>query len=178
MRWIRLLVALGKAKIRNELKASEISSLEFRVWLTDIDVAVMNHAAIMTVFEMGRIDFMVRTGFFRIATKNKWFFPSQAIDVQFYRPLKLLQKATVLTRLSCIDEHFFFVEQKILSGGKPVASCFANGIAKKGRETVKTSEVLNALQIDPMDLPSDRPRLAALFEDKNREMTARIIDRW
>jgi len=89
MRWIRLLGALGKAKFRSKLKGSEVSTISVRVWITDIDVSVMNHAAMMTIFEMGRADFMVRTNFFKIATKNNWFFPNQAISVQFYRPLKI-----------------------------------------------------------------------------------------
>lgn len=53
----------------------------------------MNHAAIMTVFKMELMNFMVRSNFLKIATKNKWFFPNQAINVQFYRPLKMHKKA-------------------------------------------------------------------------------------
>ena len=107
MRWVRLLIALGNAKFRSKLKGSDTSRLNFRVWVTDIDVTVMNHAAIMTIFEMGRIDFMVRTNFFKIATKNKWFFPNQALSAQYYRPLKMFQKAEVLTKMSFVDEKFF-----------------------------------------------------------------------
>ena len=53
MRWIKLLLALGKAKFRSKVKGSETTTLKFRVWITDIDVTVMNHAAIMTVFVLG-----------------------------------------------------------------------------------------------------------------------------
>ena len=65
MRWIKLLSALGKARFRTKLNGSETSTFNFRVWVTDIDVSVMNHASIMTIFEMGRADFMVRTNFFK-----------------------------------------------------------------------------------------------------------------
>lgn len=178
MRWIKLLSALGKARFRTKLKGSDTSTFNFRVWITDIDVSVMNHAAIMTVFEMGRADFMVRTNFFKIATKNKWFFPNQAISVQFYRPLKMFQKGTVYTKMSFVDETYFYFEQKIMRNGKPIASCFANGLAKKGRETIPTSEIIKALKIDSNDVPTDKHALISLFEGKNEKMTKKIIDDW
>ena len=178
MRWIKLLSALGKAKLRPKLKGSETSSLNFRVWINDIDISVMNHAAIMTVFEMGRADYMVRTNFFKVATKNKWFFPNQAINAQFYRPLKMFQKATVYTKMSFVDETYFYVEQKIMRHGKPIASCFANGLAKKGRETIPTSEILKSLKIENKDVPRENHALICMFKEKNSKMTEKIIDNW
>jgi len=171
-------MTLAKAKFRTKIKGSETTSLIFRVWITDIDVSVMNHAAIMTVFEMGRADYMVRTNFFKIATKNKWFFPSQAINVQFYRPLKMFQKAEVFTKMSFVDETRFYMEQKIIRKGKPIAACFANGMAKKGRETIPTSKILAALKIDSKDVPSEKHDLVSMFKEKNDKMTERIIDNW
>jgi acyl-CoA thioesterase FadM len=178
MRWIKLLQALGKAKFRSKVKGSETTTLKFRVWITDIDVTVMNHAAIMTVFEMGRADFMVRTNFFKVATENKWFFPNQAISVQFYRPLKMFQKGVVYTKMSYVSESHFHLEQKIIRNGKPIASCFANGLAKDGRDTVPTAEIMKALKIDPKDVPSIRHDFISLFDDANIKMTKKIIDEW
>ncbi|MBR9757802.1 MAG: acyl-CoA thioesterase [Algicola sp.] len=178
MRWIKLLSALGQAKFRTKLKGSDTSTLNFRVWITDIDVSVMNHAAIMTVFEMGRADYMVRTRFFKTALKNKWYFPNQAINVQFYRPLKMFQKATVHTRMSFVDDTYFYLEQKIMRNGKPIASCFANGLAKKGRKTVPTSEIIEALKIDLKDVPTAKHPLIVMFKAKNEKMTEKIIDNW
>ncbi len=146
MRWIKLLLALGKARFRQKVRGLDTTSITFRVWITDIDVSVMNHAAIMTVFEMGRADFMVRTNFFKIATKNKWFFPNQAIDVQFYRPLKIFQKAKVYTKVSFVDDTYFYIEQKIIRNGKPMAACFANALVKNGRKTIPTSQIIEAMK--------------------------------
>lgn len=178
MRWIKLLSALGKAKFRSKVKGTDTTEFKFRVWITDIDVTVMNHAAIMTVFEMGRADFMVRSDFFKMATKNKWFFPNQAISVQFYRPLKMFQKATVYTKISYVSETHFHIEQKIMRKGKPIAACFANGLAKKGRETVPTLVITNALKIAPEDVPREKFDFIADFDDANAKTTQKIIDNW
>ena len=75
MRWLRLLFAIFSAKYRSKLTITEESNITFRVWLTDVDASIMNHATMMTVMEMGRIDFMVRSGFFKLARQNKWYFP-------------------------------------------------------------------------------------------------------
>jgi len=178
MRWIKLVLTLGKAKFRTKVNGSETTSLKFNVWITDIDVSVMNHAAIMTIFEMGRADFMVRTNFFKIATKNKWFFPNQAINVQFYRPLKMFQKAEVWTKISYVDENRFYIEQKIIRNGKPIAACLANAMAKKGRETIPTSEIIDALKIAPNNVPTEKHDLISMFEEKNVKMTKKIIEDW
>ena len=178
MRWIKLLLALGKARFRSKVKGSETTALKFRVWITDIDVTVMNHAAIMTVFEMGRADFMVRTNFFKVATENKWFFPNQAISVQFYRPLKMFQKGVVYTKMSYVSASHFHLEQKIMRNGKPIAACFANGLAKAGRDTVPTEEILKALKIGEEDVPRIQHDFISLIDDANIKMTRKIVDEW
>ncbi|WP_298238027.1 acyl-CoA thioesterase [uncultured Algibacter sp.] len=176
MRWIKLLTVIFLAKFKSKIKTSDTFILNFRVWITDIDVSVMNHAAIMTVFEMGRAEFMVRSNFFKIATKNKWFFPNQAISVQFYRPLKMFQKAKVYTKVSYVDDTFFYFEQKIMRNGKPMAACLANGMVKSGRDTVPTSEIIKALDFE--EVPRTNFELITAFKDKNKHMTERIIDNW
>ena len=94
MRWLRLSTAIFSAKYKSELSITDVSEIKFRVWLTDIDVSIMNHAAMMTVMEMGRIDYMVRTGFFKLARKKKWYFPIKRYPFRGFsskaNPLKTL----------------------------------------------------------------------------------------
>lgn len=151
-------------------------TLRFRVWITDIDVSVMNHAAIMTVFELGRLDFMVRTNFFKVASKNKWYFPSQAISVQYYRPLKMFQKAQVFTRVSYVDDKWIYVEQKIMRHGKEVAACLVKNTIKNGRQTVPTSEIMKALGVT--EIPNRTYELIKTHEQETTLMDTRLKDNW
>lgn len=176
MRWIRLLLAMISAKFKSKINATDTVLLPFRVWITDIDVSVMNHAAILTVMEAGRIDAMVRSNFFKIASKNKWFFPSQAISVQYYKPLKIFQKAQLYTRISYADEKWIYTEQKIIRKGKTIAVCIAKSIVKKGRETVPVSELVEKLNIG--DFPSIKPELIKVHEKEVIEMNQKLIDNW
>ena len=45
------------------------------MWPTDVDVSIANHAAVLTIMEIGRIDFMIRSGFFGLSRRNRWYFP-------------------------------------------------------------------------------------------------------
>lgn len=176
MRWLRLVFAMISAKFKSKISATETMSLTFRVWITDIDVSVMNHAAILTVMEAGRIDAMVRANFFKIASQNKWFFPSQAISVQYYKPLKVFQKAQLFTRISYADEKWIYTEQKVVRNGAIIAACMAKSTIKKGRKTVPVSELIEKLNIG--SFPSIKPVLVAAHEKESDAMNERLLDNW
>ncbi|MGC1204155.1 MAG: acyl-CoA thioesterase [Flavobacteriaceae bacterium] len=176
MRWIRLLSALIKAKLKPKVNAMETFVIPFRVWITDIDVSIMNHAAILTIMETGRLDLMIRSNFFKIASKNKWYFPSQALSVQYYRPLKIFQKAELHTRISFIDEKWIYVEQKIVRKEKIVATCLVKSTIKKGRETVPASEIIKLLDIK--NVPSAKYDLIKTYELENIQMNERLVHNW
>ena len=151
---------------------NEQSVIRFRVWITDIDVSIMNHAAMMSVMEMGRIDFMVRTGFFKLAQKNKWYFPSSNIQVAFFRPLKMFQKASVVTRVFNINERWIYLEQKIMRGEKLVASCVVKSTVKKGRQQLNIPEIVQQLDIGVA--PQEGDELIFYIEKANEHMIARL----
>jgi acyl-CoA thioesterase FadM len=172
MRWIRLLTTLFVARYRSKLRINEDSIITCRVWITDIDISIMNHAAMMSVMEMGRIDFMVRTGFFRLAQKNKWYFPSSNIQVQFFRPLKLFEKAMVITRVFNINERWIYLEQKIMRGEKLIASCVVKSTVKKGRQQLNILDIVQQLNIGKA--PQEGTELIACLEECNEMMNERI----
>ena len=168
MRWIRLLWALVHASFRSRIAVNERTSLSFRVWITDIDVSIMNHAAILTVMEAGRIDFMVRSGFFKLARKKKWYFVSAAVNAQFIRPLKLFQKASVITKIFHADDTWIYIEQRIIRGGREVAVCIVKSKVKTGRENVATNEIINELGAD--HLPQGNKDLVERYEAINNTL--------
>ena len=172
MRWIRLILILVSARFRSTLTINDESRIPFRVWITDIDVSIMNHAAMMTVMETGRIDFMVRTGFFKLAQKNKWYFPSSNINVQFFRPLKMFQSATLVTKVFNVDEKWIFIEQRVLRHNKIVACCIVKSTVKKGREQLNVIEVLEQLNIGKP--PSESQDLLERFEQTNVLINGRL----
>ena len=174
MRWIRLLLAMLRARFRSGLNITDASVISFRVWPLDIDVSIMNHASLLTVMEMGRIDFMVRSGFLKLAKKKKWYFPSAAVSAQFIRPLKLFQKATVITRVFHVDERWIYIEQKMMRNGKDVAFYIVKSKVKKGRDTIDTAEILKELQLG--SLPAEGREVVDAYEKENMLVTQRLSE--
>ena len=174
MRWFRLLHAMLAAKFRGRLSIEDESIVSFRVWPTDVDVSIMNHAAMMTAMEMGRVDVMVRSGFLKLARKRKWYFPSRSISVQFIRPLKLFQKAILTTKVFHIDERWIYIEQKITRQAKDIAICIVKGTVKKGRERISTAEIAKALNI--RKLPTQGKQIVDLYEKENNLVYQRLCD--
>lgn len=172
MRWIRLITALLRARFGTKLSVHDPALMDFRVWITDVDASIMNHAAMMTVMEAGRIDLMVRTGFFRLARKEKWYFPSAGISVQFIRPLKLFQKASLTTRVLHVTEHWIYLEQKISRRGRDIAACIVKSTVKKGRENISIPDVIRRL--GHHNWPQDESELLARYEEEAALLRGRL----
>jgi acyl-CoA thioesterase FadM len=135
----------------------------------------MNHATMMTVFETGRIDFMVRTGFFKLARQKKWYFPTSGISVQFFRPLKVFQKAVLSTRIIHIDEYNIYLEQKITRQEKEIAACIVKSKVKSGRENIRTTEIITLL--DAGSITGGSTELIELFEKQEKLFKEKILQR-
>lgn len=172
MRWLRLGIAMVRARFRRRLAVSESSVVDFRVWLTDVDASIMNHAALMTVMETGRLDLMVRSGFLAMAVRQRWYFATKAISVQFLRPLKIFQRARLITRVSHADEDWIYIEHQVVREEKVVAMAIVQSAIKHGRERVAYDEIAASLGIG--SLPRERSELVMLFEQEQAAMHARL----
>jgi acyl-CoA thioesterase FadM len=172
MRWLRFGMAMVRARFRGRLTISQASVVDFRVWITDVDASIMNHAALMTVMETGQLDLMVRSGFLGMAVKRRWYFATSGISVQFLRPLKIFQKARVITRVSHVDDDWIYLEHQVVRGEKLVATAMVQSAVKHGRERVSYDDVAVALGIG--DLPRTRTELVALFEEEQAAMRGQL----
>ncbi len=147
MRHVRLLAAVVAARFRGPLTVEEESKLTFRVWPTDVDVSIANHAAVLTVMETGRIDFMIRTGFFGLARSHHWYFPLRTLRVLYLRPLKMLEKAELTTGIVHADDDGIYIRHAIRRDGKDVALALAKGAVKHGRDRVPLDRIASELGI-------------------------------
>lgn len=164
-RWLRILLTIIKARFRNRIKPDEKTSLNLRVWITDVDVAVMNNAAMMSVMELGRVDLMVRTGFLKYARANKLFLPLASLAVQFKQPLKRFQKFKLTTQLVYWDEKWIYLIDRIIRKEKMIAIALAKIAIMKRRERVPFASVINDLNWKLK--PKKRPKLIDEFEKRD-----------
>ena len=161
-RWLRILVTLIRARFRGTVHPQQETSLGFRVWPTDVDLTVMNHAAMLAIMEMGRLDLMCRTGFLRHARKNRWHVPMASISVRFVKSLKRFQKFEVKTKILYWDEKWVYIRHGIVREDKIVAIALAKATVKKGREPVAFDRIIREFGWEVK--PSPRPEMIDWLE--------------
>lgn len=132
--WIRLIWYVATAWFRPSLTQSdEISRLSFRVWPTDLDLSLhMNNGRYLTIMDIGRLDFMVRTGLWRPLLKNGWTPIASGIAIRFRRELRLFDRFELETRLLAWSEVTVVMEQILRFSSGPRSGQVASRALFKG----------------------------------------------
>jgi len=161
-RWVRTLITFIRAQFRKKINPDEETSLNFRVWITDVDLSIMNNAAVLTITEMGRIDLIIRTGFLKHAWKNRLYFPLASISAQFRRPLKRFQKFQLKTQLIYWDEKWIYISHRVERDGKTIAVALAKCTVKKRTEVIPFRKIIDELNWQMKN--KKRPEMIDRFE--------------
>ncbi len=161
-RWLRILITIIRAQFRKSVNPDEEVSLNFRVWISDVDLSVMNNAAMLAITELGRWDVMVRTGFLKYARTNRLYLPLASISAQFRRPLKRFQKFQLKTQLIYWDEKWIYISHRIVRKEKTIAVALAKVTLKKGKKRIPFARIISDLNWAMK--PKMRPEMIDGFE--------------
>lgn len=102
-----------------------VSRLGFRVWPHDLDTSVhMNNGRYLSLMDLGRTDWLIRTGLWRGVLRHRWTPILAAAQVRYRRELRPFQPFTIETRLLCWDARQAVMEQRFLirQGGDSVVA--------------------------------------------------------
>lgn len=118
-----------------------------RVLPTDLDLNMhMNNARYLSMMDLGRIDFMLRSGLLKKAIKRKWAPIVANIDISYYKSLNPWEKYTLETKLESYDEKYFYLSQIFIrKDGKEAARAHVKGLFLKGRQKITPKEVLEIM---------------------------------
>ncbi len=132
--WIRLIWYLATAWFRPSLtQPDEISRLSFRVWPTDLDLSLhMNNGRYLTIMDLGRLDFMVRTGLWKVLIKRRWTPIASGIAIRFRRELRVFDKFDLETRLLAWTDVTVVMEQVLRFSTGPRSGQVASRAMFKG----------------------------------------------
>ncbi len=136
---------------------------DFTVLPTDLDLnGHMNNGRYLTIMDLGRMDFLLRTGLFKLMRKQKCFPVLGTVKIRYRIQLKLWQKYRLQTRVVCWDDKWIFMEQRfIIKSGIKSGAIAAIALIKGGfydaktKTTVPTADLLASLnmQTDSPDFP-------------------------
>lgn len=145
---VRFLLVLLGAWRRSKLDVLATSSLAMRVWPTDLDVQMhMNNGRYLSLMDLGRIDLLVRSGFWREAQRRGWFPLVGGSVIEYRRPLRVFERYQLTTRVLGWNEHWFYVEQSFRLGDKVAATATVKAMIRGASGAVPPAEALAAVGV-------------------------------
>lgn len=133
--YIKLISTIIKSRFRPNLKLDDTCSINFRAGITDIDLFMeLNHARYLSLMEMGRWDFVSRSGLLGIMKKNKWGIAMGAVNIRYRRRIPLFSKFEITSKMICHDGRWVYMLQEFHRDNKICASALIKGafISKEG----------------------------------------------
>jgi acyl-CoA thioesterase FadM len=148
---------------RGTTRMDETHAVRFRVWPNDLDTNLhMNNGRYLTLMDLGRVDLMIRTGFFKTILREKWMPVIAGVSMVYRRSLAPFERFTLQTRLVGWDDRWVYMEQTFLNAkGELAARGQVKAAFLKKGERVPSAAIAEAA--GGMTPPALDPELLALF---------------
>lgn len=133
--------------IRHKLPVGiAISKLNLMVLPNDLDVNLhMNNGRYLTICDLNRVDFFLRTGLLATMMQKKWM-PMVAEHTMIYKkPLALFQRFTVTLTLTSWDEKAFYMTHEFKVKDRIVAIGTSKGVFRGRNGVVPPEEIIRAV---------------------------------
>lgn len=150
---------------------TDTTDYHFTASINDIDNFLeMNNGRILTLFDLGRNDFAIRTGLGKKLIQKRWGLVVAGSTIQYRKRIRLFDKVIMKTRICGIDERWFYMEQTMWVKGK----CTCHALLRTGvtnlstGKTLDTQTVLDTLGHANVNFPPDEWVQAWIVADKLR----------
>lgn len=156
--FLRLIYYIIKA-LRSEKFQSifDISEINLRVLPNDLDSNMhMNNGRFLTIMDIGRTDMTIRMNLHKVILKNSWYPVVGGVNIIYLKSLMPFEKYKLRTSIVYWDEKWVYIKQDFIKkNGDISSSAIVKAIFKKGRETVKISELVDILGFEknPPSIP-------------------------
>ena len=135
-----------QVKKGNTLAFDGVGEIQLRCHLSDIDNFLeMNNGRILTLYDLGRIDFAVRTGLGAQLLKQRWGLVVAGSTIQYRKRIRAFDKVMMKTQIVGFDTRWIYVEQSMWVKGKPCSSALLRTGVTEGGKVIETARVLAAL---------------------------------
>lgn len=143
---IRFFHVMIRGRWRSKLAPGEESVLPMTAWPWDCDMFMeINNGRHLTLFDLGRFDYGVRSGLMTILKQKKWGLVVAGSTIRYRRRLTPFQRYKLHTRLVGRDERwFYFVQTTVHEGTACSSALLRTGVTAKGR-VIPTQDVAEAM---------------------------------
>ena len=150
--YFRLLLLMVRVRFRSRLSIWDTSHVRFRVNPGDLDVQRhMNNGRYLTLMDLGRMDLMVRSRFWRRITEQGWYPVVAGQSITYRRSLQLWEKFDLASRVLGHDERWIYMEQVFRRDGTVVADAIVRArFLRKSGGSVSMDEVMELAGSTPV----------------------------
>lgn len=142
--YLRLLLLMATVRFRRRLGIWDTSHVTFRVNPSDLDVQRhMNNGRFLTLMDLGRMDLLLRSGFWRRITGQGWYPVVAGQTITYRRSLQLGERFDLATRVMGHDDRWIYMEQVFRRDGELVADAIVRArFLRRTGGSVPMDEVL------------------------------------
>jgi acyl-CoA thioesterase FadM len=159
--WFRLLWMLLRRPWRQPVQALATTVVRMRVWPLDLDLnRHVTNGRYFTLADIGRMDYVLRSGAFRVAWRHKAVPIVGDIWGKFRRELKLFEPFEIHTRMLGWDAKWSFVEHRFVRQGSVVGVVVMRGLFRASRGPVPMGQFAGE-----MGFAGPSPALPAWLEE-------------
>lgn len=147
--WIRLLWMLLSTLWRPRAGVLDTTTLRLRVLPNDLDFnGHVNNGRYLTLADLGRLDFVIRTGVARVAIAQRAIPIVGDAVAKFRKDLKPFEAYELQTRLLGWDDKWTFMEHRFVRKGRVAGVVVMRGLFRAASGPVKPAVFQAALGID------------------------------
>lgn len=144
--WFRLLLMLFRRPWRKPVDALGTTVVRMRVWPLDLDFnRHVTNGRYFTLADVGRMDFVLRSGAFRVALRLKALPIVGDTWGKFRRELKIFQTFEIHTRMLGWDEKWVFMEHRFLREGRVIGVVVMRGLFRSNKGPVPPLELVREI---------------------------------
>ena len=152
----------------------ETSELKLYVLPNDLDTNWhMNNGRYLTIMDLGRLDFILRSGIFKIMVAHKSVPILSAATIRYRLPLNPLELYKLSTKIIYWNEEWFYVEQRFIKakGNKAgataaIAMVKGNFYCNDTKSVLPTKDLFKDMGIEDTKSPNMPAHLAKWIESE------------
>ena len=132
-----------RSRREGALSVGEVCRTPLRVNLGDLDIyRHVNNGTYLTIADLGRFEWMLRTGLWRRFGKRGWYPVVAAQTTTYRKSLEWNQHFILETRLLGLDSRDFYLEHRFVANNEIYARIYirARIISRKGRVNMEDVE--------------------------------------
>jgi acyl-CoA thioesterase FadM len=139
--YLRLLRVIAVALAAPKIGPYDTSIVRMRTWPVDVELSRANNGRYVTIMDLGRMDYLCRTGCLREIVARRWRPLVAGLTIRYRRSLVVLQPFELHTRLLWWDARFVYFEQRFVQDGETAAVAIVRTAARDGRGLVPTEKL-------------------------------------